>query len=51
LQLDEKKILDAANQILMLAKNFDEIYGQNNNLKKYNEDLFNDLEGFRRSNR
>ena len=46
LQLDEKQILETANQILVLAKNFDEIFGANNNLKKYSADLFNELERY-----
>ena len=49
LQLDEKQILEAANQILILAKNFDEIFGQNNNLKKYSMELFSELENFRQT--
>lgn len=47
LQLEEKEILETANQILVLAKNFDEIFGANNNLKKYSVDLFNELECYR----
>lgn len=44
LELNENEILEKANQILLLAKNFDRIYQSSNNLKKFNKELFDELQ-------
>lgn len=42
--LNENEIINKANQILLLAKNFDKIYQSENNLKKFHQDLFDELQ-------
>lgn len=46
MRLNEKEILEAANQTLILAKNFNEIYGSKNNLKRFSNELFEEIQNF-----
>jgi len=44
LEVEESALIETATQILWLAKNYDSIYGNLANLKKYHSSLFDELE-------
>ena len=46
LNLDDTALIEVAKQILWLARNFDKIFQNLTNLKKFNTDLFDQLQRF-----
>ena len=46
LNLDDTALIEVATQILWLARNFDKIFQNLTNLKKFNTDLFDQLQRF-----
>lgn len=50
LGLNEHEIIEKANQLLLLAKNFDKLYQSTNNLKKFNQILFDQLKQYQTKN-
>lgn len=46
LNLDDAALIEVATQILWLARNFDKIFQNLTNLKKFNTDLFDQLQRF-----
>ena len=51
LNLEDSALIEVATQILWLAKNFDKIFQNLSNLKKFNTELFDQLQKMQSKNK
>lgn len=50
LGLEDNALIEVATQILWLAKNFDKLFQNLGNLKKFNTELFDELQRYQNKN-